>query len=410
MGERSLDTTLESLREPQTIRARCRRIVEAALRGELTHFSIDLEKMGTVADRVVAVTKAAYPQLEIPRHSRMNHFRAGGRDRIAHLTPLLPSDLVEQAKSLVELVVVSVLLDAGAGPAWRYVCPQDGEQYIRSEGLAVASLDAFASGLFSGVANDPLRADAPGLANFNPTQLRHQFQATDGNALRGLEGRVALLQRLGQRVAEAPEFFGRDARVGGLVERLLETATNGEISATVLLPFLLDALGPIWPARSQCEGKELGDVWRHPHAGGDGASRGWLPFHKLSQWLCYSLVELLEMAGLKVTEEHELTGLAEYRNGGLFVDSGVLAPIDPVAAIRDHKSGSEFVVEWRALTVGLLDRLAPLVNARLFPDGRKLSLAAMLEGGTWAAGRQIASELRAGATPPFKIQSDGTLF
>jgi len=49
------------------------------------------------------------------------------------------------------------------------------------------------------------------------------------------------------------------------------------------------------------------------------ATDGLVPIHKLSQWLSYSLVEPLMAAGIEVTDLDGLTGLAEYRNGGLLV-------------------------------------------------------------------------------------------
>ena len=51
-----------------------------------------------------------------------------------------------------------------------------------------------------------------------------------------------------------------------------------------------------------------------------------MPFHKLSQWLAYSLIEPLEEAGIAVTGLDELTALAEYRNGGLLDRSGRARP------------------------------------------------------------------------------------
>jgi len=91
----------------------------------------------------------------------------------------------------------------------------------------------------------------------------------------------------------------------------------------------------------------------------------------------------------------------------LLLDTNVLALLDPRQAGETFDVGSELVIEWRALTVALIDELAPLVRARLgFPE---LPLACVLEGGTWAAGRELAQELRGGA-PPFAIRSDGTVF
>jgi hypothetical protein len=119
-------------------------------------------------------------------------------------------------------------------------------------------------------------------------------------------------------------------------------------------------------------------------------------------------VEVFEDAGIPVTGLDDLTGLPEYRNGGLLLDLGVLALRDPALAAAPLPVGHEAVVEWRALTVALLDRLAERIRARLGrPD---MPLARILEGGTWAAGRRIAAELRPGGGPPLRVLSDGTVF
>ncbi len=135
-----------------------------------------------------------------------------------------------------------------------------------------------------------------------------------------------------------------------------------------------------------------------------------MQLHKLSQWLTYSLIEPLQRAGLSVTNLDGLTGLAEYRNGGLFVDAGVLQLRDPADQEREHEVGSTLVVEWRALTVALLDRLAVSLRARLGLDAASLPLASILQGGTWTAGRVLALERRADGSPRIKVMSDGTVF
>ncbi len=83
---------------------------------------------------------------------------------------------------------------------------------------------------------------------------------------------------------------------------------------------------------------------------------------------------------------------------------------DPSLTDRPLEAGDEPVVEWRALTVALLDRLAPLIRDRLGRDEAALPLSRILEGGTWAAGRAIAAERRSGGGPPLRIVSDGTVF
>ena len=105
-----------------------------------------------------------------------------------------------------------------------------------------------------------------------------------------------------------------------------------------------------------------------------------------------------------------LTGLAEYRNGGLFLDCGVIEPRDPSLLRRPLDALSEPVVEWRALTVALLDRLASRVRERLGKSADDFPLACVLEGGSWAAGREIAFERRLDGSAPLQIVSDGTLF
>jgi hypothetical protein len=168
-------------------------------------------------------------------------------------------------------------------------------------------------------------------------------------------------------------------------------------------------LGPIWPGRIELGGVDLGDTWRHPLATAQDETSGFVPFHKLSQWLSYSLIEPLEWAGYEVVDVDGLTGLPEYRNGGLFLDTGVIVLKDPRDAERPHEVGSALVVEWRALTVALLDRLAPLVRNRLGLSAADFPLAKVLEGGTWAAGRRLAQRRR-GGEPPLRVVSDGTVF
>ena len=199
-------------------------------------------------------------------------------------------------------------------------------------------------------------------------------------------------------------------RPGGLFDALAARAVGGRIAAAAILDLLLEGLGPIWANRPVLDGVSLGDCWPHPALSGTRAAERFVPLHKLSQWLAYSLIEPLEAAGIQVTEVGGLTGLAEYRNGGLFVDLGVLVPRDRGALSRVHEVADPFIVGWRALTVGLLDEIAPRVAAKLGRTVEQFPLARVLEGGTWAAGRRIAREKRADGGPPIRITSDGTVF
>lgn len=160
------------------------------------------------------------------------------------------------------------------------------------------------------------------------------------------------------------------------------------------------SLGQIWPARIQINGVQLGDVWPCADLTDLGNFENLVPFHKLSQWLTYSLIESIE-SSLDVTIEgvELMTGLPEYRNGGLLVDYGLLQ-LKPeqiqrgtvqVGELPCFEGSDPLIVEWRALTVIYLDKIKEKVEARL---NKKLLLAQVLEGGTWTAGREIAAKLR----------------
>jgi hypothetical protein len=393
-----VSTPVAYLRSPRAIRERCRALLELGLAGRLTHFRVEMERLPAVADYVLEVTRETYPTLEIPVHSRWGHFDVGGVRRNAELDARLASlPRAERTRAKLDLVVTSVLLDAGSGPTWKYVEPGGGT-YARSEGLAVVSFRMFLAGAFSSDPRQPLRADAEGLQRLSLEALARGFQVTEANPLAGLEGRLALLHGLGRALP----------RPGALHDQL--AAWGPKVPAAEVLGRVLESLGPIWPGRITLEGVNLGDVWPHSRLGAEGSPESLVPFHKLSQWLTYSMLEPLEEGGLTVTELDALTGLPEYRNGGLLVDLGVLVPRDARLLTEAFAPGAEPIVEWRALTVALLDEVAKRVRERLGMTAEQLPLAKVLQGGTWSAGRRIAAQKRPGGTPPIRIESDGTVF
>ena len=452
-----LKDPVAKLRALPTIRERCRLIYAAAQRDELEHFALHEEKLGEVVDYVHAVIQERFPEGmdAVPNHSRYRHFEPGNVDRLSQLRAACAEqgvDAREMARRLVDLVVVSVLLDAGAGDKWKYIEEGSGQTITRSEGLGVASFHMFMDGAFSYASEEGIKmqADAAGLQGLTTEAIKKGFQVDEeNNPLVGAEGRADLLRRLGKALEEHPEFFssalagGEGGREGGgvtsfrpgfLVDYLFAQAKPGSEPAAVSVHDLWQAvmygLESIWPAgRTTVEGRSMGDVWPHSallkkEEGGkeDGgkeeeeeredATAGLVPFHKLSQWLTYSLLEPLGEAGLLLTETTHLTGLPEYRNGGLFVDLGVLVPkkssiLDP----SGHLPDSEIIVEWRALTVVLLDEVAKLLRIKVGETEKGLPLVKVLEGGTWTAGRKIAKEKRPETCgPPIVIVSDGTVF
>lgn len=398
---------LDYILSAKAVRESAQKILKLCERGE-GEFIIHREKLNEVSDFVVSVIKEKYPDLKIPYHSRYNHFSVGGINRLAALKEKIKDeDAIERARILIDLVVTSVLLDAGAGNEWKYL-ESENHIYSRSEGLAVASYNMFVKGIFSSDRNLPLRADGPGLVHITEAHINEGFQVSVGNPLAGAKGRAELLHRLGKTIELNKKIFygGKLTRPGHIVDYFLAKWPTKKIEATFILKTVLEGLGGIWPGRIIFNDVNLGDTWIHPKLGEGFDS--FVPFHKLSQWMTYSLLEPLEEIGFEILNLNLLTGLAEYRNGGLILDTGLIEAKQNLNG-KMHHPDSKMVIEWRGLTVALLDELAVLIQKKLKLTPAQFPLAKVLEGGTWWAGRKKAQELR-GGKPPFEMMSDGTVF
>jgi hypothetical protein len=404
-----------ALRTTNAIRERCGQLLRRARAGQSKWFEVDDDALPTTAREVAELSRQRFPKGNIPLHSRWRHLEAGGVDRKGEIQRMLgdvPKATLGQC--LVDLTFVSVLLDAGAGPDWSYTESATGKTYTRSEGLAIASYHAFVAGMFSSDKDHPLQVDADGLRALSTDHLARAFQVRDNNPLVGVEGRAVLLRRFGEAMHEQPEVFGQTlARPAGIYDQILTPApalpATADVAAHDILSQILVSCSGIWPAANAIGFVPLGDCWRHEAVRGEGLSDGWVPFHKLSQWLTYSLLEPFAWSGAQVRGVDALTALAEYRNGGLLIDSGVLRLRDEAVTREVWQTGDELIVEWRALTVALLDELAGHVGKLLHLDPQHQSLARVLEGGTWAAGRELAQRHRNGL-PPLQVASDGTVF
>ncbi|KAJ5518930.1 hypothetical protein N7453_001352 [Penicillium expansum] len=374
------------LRSVHAVRERSNIILNKAKKNQLSHFDVDMSKFEATASYVVSIIKRDYaPDYEnIPPHGRWQHFDVGGRPRINQLLQSWPSriDAQERTRRLIDLFVVSVLLDA---------------VFSRSEGLAVASLEMFKSGLFSSDPTEPCQVDGAGLKKVTTEVLAKGMQHTDQNPLAGIEGRAGLLIRLSEALNNQ-DFFGVDARPGNMLDYLL-----GHPSTLA----------------SSIDGVSIGDAWKCSGLPKSPPAQQWesiLPFHKLTQWLCYSImVPMSKLMLIHFAGSDLLTGLPEYRNGGLLIDLGLLTlkPDDMQRGIDAYKENAQIkgqpsvevaplfcadddvIVEWRGAT----------------GSEEQLSLAQMLEAGTWKGGREIAEVSRPNTKePPIMIRSDGTVF
>ena len=345
-------------------------------------------------------------------------------------------DNQERTRRLIDLFVVSVLLDAGAGTKWSYKSKESGRIYRRSEGLAIASLEMFKAGCFSSNPAEPCQVDGAGLKSLTVEHLEKGLQVSEINIIAGLEGRAGLMSRLGDAMSNS-EIFGSDGRPGSMlgttiylngslyaklgVDYLLshpstQASSVPIITTPTLWNCLMDGLGNVWPAtRTKIDGISLGDAWPCSSMPGGPLAQPWeniVPFHKLTQWLCYSLmVPMNKLLNIRFAGEELLTGLPEYRNGGLLIDTGLLTLKESdakrgLAAFRSNSmlkgqqtveviplfsTDDDVIVEWRAVTVGFLDELLLEVNGILGLRGAdQLTLAQMLEAGSWKVSPQLS--------------------
>lgn len=409
-------------------------------KGEGNYFKLDLSRMPKVVEFLCDIIGRDYgtDYDAIPPHGRWQHINAGGHSRLEGLVDQWRRDNVDEveiSRKLLDLILISVLVDAGAGNVWSYRA--DGETYNRSEGLAVASYHMFVDGLLSdNPSKDSFRVNGQRLKNMTLEEFCQGFQVSEANPLSGLEGRLKLIQNLGESLVGNPEIFGPEARPGGMIDYLhgLSSGESNAIDLSIVWDTLMNGLVTIWPkGRTTIDGEPIGDAWAlDTKLEATGSNGKWgdksldsiVTFHKLTQWLCYSLLVPLEEYGYKFNVENKSlqTGLPEYRNGGLFYDFGVLQ-LKPEHMERGIKLSKELqsdesiptftaddgvIVEWRCLTIGLLDELLLMVNEKLKAC---LNLPQVIEAGSWKAGREIAAIRRPKTKgPPIELCSDGTVF
>lgn len=229
------------------------------------------------------------------------------------------------------------------------------------------------------------------------------------------------------------DLFPMHPKAELLTDKILDhlittTGESSNLDVLVLWDILQTLLIPIWPKdRTVIHGIPIGDAWpmsilrnRAAASNPDTVVEGIQPFHKLTQWLTYSLmVPFQRVLGMQWINAESLTALAEYRNGGLFVDFGLLS-LKKEALDRGLEAsggelplfdpGDDVIVEWRAMTLVLIDVVYSRIQSRM-GDGVHLTMAQLLEAGTWKSGREIAAQHRPQTkSSPILIKSDGTVF
>lgn len=214
------------LRSLQSVRERCSIVSAAAKHDSLLHFDVDYSLFKDTASFVVSIIKRDFAPnySSVPSFGRWQQFNVGGRERIEDLLAEWGPevDAQEKTRRLLDLFLISCLLDAGAA-SWQYRSKQSGKYYRRSEGLAVASLEMFKDGMFSSDTTQPCQVDGQGLRRMDMEVLSKGLQVSDSNQLPGIQGRTEILMRLANALNNQ-EVFGVDARPGTASSRLTPQA------------------------------------------------------------------------------------------------------------------------------------------------------------------------------------------
>lgn len=199
-------------------------------------------------------------------------------------------------KGIIDFVVISCLLDAGAGN-WKYT--YENKTYDRSEGLAIASYV-----LFKDYLSDNNGLNINKLNDLDFIKFLNAFQVNDKNPLIGVESRYEVLKSLSKKM----KIKGKFDRPGDIIDVLFTDLENcGKKINSCTAKNIFKNLMSIWPVNP--------DIYTYNNTR--------IPFWKLLQWTTYSVIDALEKHHHEVIDQDELTGLSEYRNGGLLLDSKV---------------------------------------------------------------------------------------
>ncbi|KAJ1678700.1 hypothetical protein EV182_003525, partial [Spiromyces aspiralis] len=176
--------TIKYLQSLAAVRDRANQVYNLAIKGELQHFDFDPSKLEDVADYVLALINRDYANpADVPQHGRWRSYniQVEGRSRdlvMEHVEKWRGAgvDSIECCRRVIDLFVVSVLIDAGAGPHWSYHDSALGLSLARTEGLGIAALRMFESGSFSSAGDQPHRADSVALKVLSDEVLLKGFQ------------------------------------------------------------------------------------------------------------------------------------------------------------------------------------------------------------------------------------------
>lgn len=353
---------VEHLHRLDVIRERAWMLLAAAERGQSDHFIPSAEAIGTVAvalaDTIKAEAAAPASAATPPLANLWHGLRRHQPGALASLGDALAAgDGLERARSGADLAALHRVIEPiGLDPA----------------GSALDALVRhFAAGGWSG---------RPGAAALDTPGIRRAL-AGDGavrlppllETLLAECGRRQRLEQLAAKLEQAPDQLGIAGRFGSLLDGLLAEAAgpagsrngSGQVPAQLLVDRLAPLVDPITASTVRIGGTLAGDVWRHPLAWAEDRSRELVPFHSLLLALLLDLVEPLEEAAAPLADLGQVPVPADRVMAAQMLRLGLVRSRHPVVARLRHPPGSDIVVELRALSIALCERLVDRLRAEL---------------------------------------------
>jgi uncharacterized protein DUF1688 len=399
-----------TLFQPEEIRRKAHDVLERAVDGDLSHVGVDLSKMDNVLLAVLEVTKENYPDFQIPPHGVWRDFEAGGFDRWGALASARGFESAEEMLvAAADLAIVAAYMKTRHPDGWVFEDLMTGTEATGTQASALAAFHMFAAGSFSSDMSDPYRVDAGSLIRMDIGELADALQWDPQNDAGLLEDMQRHLKRLGEALALRPDLFSEgDVTRPGLLATRLAKQSSSAVDAAIALDRFLEALAPVWDGGAVSGEIALGDCFAHSQFPEVDLEQ-LIPFHLAAQEIVYSLVEPFAWAGWAVSGLENLSAPADQAHVALFSQAGVLSARQP-----DEKlTGSEALnrmIELRATSMALTDKLADMLCAKLQVTSDQLPLSCVLEGGTSRAGARILQQNEGEAKKLGQILDPGSVF
>jgi len=369
------DDAVEHLHRLDVVRERAWMLLAAAERNQSDHFQLSPEAVDTVAVALARAIRETWGEAPPPLANlwhRLERHHPAALESLAETLRRGPGgdDALERARSGADLALLHRVMTPSS--------PAGGDPALPALVAHLAAGGCTASGAGA-------RLDAPGL---------RRLLANDGSlpppeplAQRLAEADVRRrLETLAQGLEQAPELYGIEGRFGDLLDRLPTTNGNG-VTPQQLVDTLAPLIDPITASTVRIGGRLAGDVWRHPLAWAEDRSREIVPFHCLLLALVLDLVAPLEEAGRGLEQLDQLPVPADRALATTMLRLGLVRPRHAAVARLRHPPGSDIVVEIRALSLALAERLVDRLRAELGRTVHDLPVARIVEPLAQLAGK-----------------------